>query len=318
MTKYFVLTLLCLSFLTSLHAQYPTPSNGQATYEISNYGTERYAGIGHQKLEKKFSIACYVFLDSTSKSYNITDLEIQDAISRLNQNFSAIGFQFEICEITYHENIQYNNYSYQKHGYEPMVLFNKKNAINLFLATSVIGTGLSNVGDKAGGFASMPVDEFSFIYIDKLTLTSSENLTHLMGHYFGLFNTSEASFGLEYVDPRRDTCYFENDLNCRCRTTGDLMCDTRADRVVYAEANYFTAIADQCKFNPPPALVDTINVPNALQDRDTTWIEPPMDNFMSDYWSLDNDCRDNFSPGQMRKMYLEVTNPNSRIYRENW
>jgi hypothetical protein len=316
MTKYFVLTLLCLSFLTSLQAQYPAPNNGQAAYEISNYSTERYAGIGHQKLEKKFSIACYVFLDSATKSYNITDLEIQDAISKLNQNFAKVGFQFEICEITYHENFQYNSYRYQKQTYEPMVLFNKKNAINLFLASSVIGTGLSYGTNE--GFASMPVDEFSYIYMNKLALTSSESITHLMGHYFGLFNTSESSFGLEYVDPRRDTCYFENDLNCRCRTTGDLMCDTRADRFFYTDNNYFTSIDDQCKFDPPSLLADTVNVPNNLQDRDTTWIEPPMDNFMSDYWSIDNDCRDNFSPGQMRKMYLEVTNPNSRIYRENW
>lgn len=315
MTKYFVLSVLCLSIVTTLNAQLVAPSNSQDVYETTNYSNVRYAGLGHQKLEKKFSIACYVFLDSITKSYNITDIEIQDAVSRLNQNFSEVGFEFEICEITYHENIQYNKYSYAKHTFEPMVLFNKKNAINLFLGDGVLGIGLSA---GQAGFASMPADKLSFIYISKKALTTSESLTHLMGHYFGLFNTHENTFGEEFVDSGRDVCYFVNDLNCRCRTTGDLMCDTRADRLLFANAGYFTSTLDQCKFIPPASLADTINIPNALQDNDASWIEPPMDNFMSHYWRENSDCRSNFSPGQMRKMYLEVTNPNSRLYIDNW
>ena len=316
MYKNLVFTIICISCIMPLKGQPTiTPSANQAIYEQANYNGVTYAGVGYRKLNKKFSIACHVFIDSTSFLYNITDTEIEAAIINLNQNFEALGFQFEVCEINYHKNFQYNNYSYQKHKFEPMVLHNKKNAINLFISATVIGTGHASGN---AGFASMPSDETSFVFITKTALTTSNSLTHLIGHYFGLYNTNEVAFGEEFVDTDREDCYFGNDQACRCRTTGDLMCDTRADRTVIATVGFYTITDDQCKFIPELVFNDPNDSFDKFKDGENQWIEPPMNNFMSNYWGSNSDCRDRFSPGQMRKMYLEVTNPNSRIYQDNW
>lgn len=317
MYKSIVFTVLCIAFIATIKAQpTATPGSLQTFYEQNNYTGVVYSGIGFKKLNKKFSIACHVFMDSISQDYNITDPEIEAAVIILNQNFAELGFEFEICEINYNRNFQYDAYSYSKHKYEPMVLLSKKNAINLFIATGVVGTGLTA---GRAGFASMPSDETPFIYISKPALTNSNSLAHLMGHYFGLYDTGEeTAFGPEFVDTDREDCYLGGDQGCRCRTTGDLICDTRADRTFISTSGFFTNTDDQCKFDP--AL--PINNPNAtfdiFKDNENEWIEPPMNNFMSGYWGYNADCRDRFSPGQMRKMYLEVTNPNSRIYKENW
>ena len=282
MYKSIVFTTLCIAFIATLKGQPTiTPSANQALYEQANYNGVIYSGIGYKKLNKKFSIACHVFIDSITFEYDITDPEIEAAVGILNQNFETLGFQFEICEINYHENFQYDKYNYPKHKFEPMVLHNKKNAINLYVSTGVIGTGITA---GRAGFASMPSDnETSFIFISKPALKTSNSLTHLMGHYFGLYDTDEITFGEEFVDSDREDCYFGGDQGCRCRTTGDLMCDTRADRFVIATQGFFTRTEDQCKFSPNIIPNVPGSISSQFKDGDGQWLEPPMNNFMSDY-----------------------------------
>ena len=166
-------------------------------------------------------------------------------------------------------------------------LYRKDNNINLHVPTTVSGTGITNAG--GGGFASHPSDAYSFIFIETPIVSSSNQLTHLMGHYFGLFDTFEAAFGLEFVD------------QSNCSTSGDLMCDTNADAI-----NISTTGPPECR------------VINSFRDGNGDYYLPPTDNFMSNHYSAGSDCRVRFSLGQFYKMYVEVTNPNSRRYNLAW
>lgn len=290
MIRPLIITLICCCFYTNLKAQATannyTPGMFVTNHELQ-YAGESFANQGIPKLKKKFSVSCHIFIDSATQTYQISEPEIEAAIIRLNQNFEPMGFNFEICEYDYITNFQYNNYKYKSKSLEPFVLYRKKNTINLYLSATSVGIGPT---DGINGFASTPSDPHSFIYITKLALTSTQELTHLMGHFFGLYNTDEEMFGVGLVD------------GTNCRNTGDLMCDTRADLSTITQLSLFKEPAEQCSLRL------------GFKDPNGEYYLPPTSNFMSNYYRTGGspdtqDCRTVFSPGQFRKMYLEVTNP---------
>jgi hypothetical protein len=298
---------ICFSFCTHLIGQRTAVSYIPGQYVQSHenqYNGESFAGKGIPKLEKSFNIACYIFIDSATQEYHITEPQIIEAIKLLNTNFKPLGFTFKICEFNYIENFLYNSYNYKSYGIEPFVLYRKKNTINLYIAASVIGV---NSTSGTNGFASTPSDPHSFIYINKLALQTTQTLTHLTGHFFGLYDTHESSFGIEVVD------------DPSCRTTGDLMCDTNADLIAMSTTR-----------TPPPELKVPFTYPSEgcqlifkFNDRNGVTYLPPTSNFMSNYYfnggsPESNDCRCSFTPGQFRKMYLEVTNPTNKKLQELW
>lgn len=309
MFKNLILGILSLIFIGSLKAQVngaePNPGAGAYSYE-QQYNNETYAGLGIPRLDKTFNINCYVFKDSTRQSFEISNPEVVAAIVLLNKNFSPIGFNFRLCG--YHEidNFQYNHYVWEDHKYEPMVLYREKNVINLYLCKTInsyqVGSPSVVTAGHSGGFASMPSDTMSFIIMNKIGLTTTQELTRLMGHYFGLFRTDETMFGEELVTQRN------------CRFTGDLMCDTNADNPKIPLQHIYSTKTNDCAL---------FKENNTIKDSNGDYYLIPSDNFMSSYFypyqsTETADCRCRFSPGQFRKMYLEVTNPNSRRYYQNW
>jgi hypothetical protein len=301
------LIYICFCFCTNLFSQRTaveyTPGQFVISHEAQYNGTP-YAGKGIPKLNKEFNIACYIFIDSASQQYQITEPEIINAIDLLNNNFKPLGFTFKVCEFNYIPNFLYNDYDFQSYGLEPLVLHRKKNTINLYLAGDVTGVGIT-LSDN--GFASTPSDPHSFIYMSKMSLKTTQALTHLTGHFFGLYDTHETAFGTEVVD----------DLSCR--VTGDKMCDTNADIIQITSTttpapyflNHFTSPSNGCK------LI------SKFTDANGKFYLPPTSNFMSSYYSIGgsptiNDCRCTFTPGQFKKMYLEVTNPTNTKLQELW
>ncbi|MFT6845574.1 MAG: hypothetical protein ACJAUV_001771 [Flavobacteriales bacterium] len=301
------LIYICFCFCTNLFSQRTaveyTPGQFVISHEAQYNGTP-YAGKGIPKLNKEFNIACYIFIDSASQQYQITEPEIINAIDLLNNNFKPLGFTFKVCEFNYIPNFLYNVYRYKSYGLEPFVLYRKKNTINLYLAASVNGVSFTA---ENYGFASTPSDIHSFIYLNKNYLKSTQALTHLMGHFFGLYDTDEIAFGTEVVD----------DPNCR--TTGDLMCDTNADLKVITETR--TPFPDLFKHYTSPNNGCLLISP--FKDSNGKHYIPPTSNFMSEYFhngstTETSDCRCTFTPGQFRKMYLEVTNPTNTKLQELW
>lgn len=141
---------------------------------------------------------------------NISEPAVQMRLDSLNAIFDSICISFEVCEIRYIANYQYDNAS--PSNFELMqIAYNEANRINLYFsdesnANQGIATqgGINNVMD--GGIVT-------------LKSHSAGDLAHLMGHYFGLYNTFQGSQG-----PNPELADGSN-----CLVAGDSICDTPAD-----------------------------------------------------------------------------------------
>ena len=94
-----------------------------------------------------------------------------------------------------------------------------------------------------------------------------------MGHFFGLYDTFETKFGLEFANGKN------------CATTGDLMCDTEAD--------------------PNNSSDPNCHITNKnLKDTNGEYYTPPICNHMGLY---STGCIKSFTPEQFNRM-LNILN----------
>jgi hypothetical protein len=204
-------------------------------------------------LNKKFSIAFHVVLDSNYQWGGVSQADLNGCISSLNGAFSRICVSFQKCFVDSIPNYTYNNWEMAATEIPVLPNWNVEDVINIYLVDSIVGF--------PAGYAS------SVIVLEKGSASGSVPI-HEMGHYFGLPHTwSETgppnvfplptNVGIgsqEYV--RRTNCY----------TNGDGFCDTEADCY---PAGYDKLTSLPCKH--VPGTVDGYG----------DYFVPPVDNYMT-------------------------------------
>ncbi len=160
-------------------------------------------------INKKFSIIAHIVRDYWGDA-NISEQTILTRIEGLNDIFDSICISFEICEFRYIDNFQYDIVSPEK--FELMqIAYNEFGRINMYFAfNSSTNYGMATFGGidslNSGGLVALKTDVVG-------------DIAHIMGHYFGLYDTYEGSQSAnpELVD------------GSNCAVSGDSICDTPAD-----------------------------------------------------------------------------------------
>ncbi len=167
---------------------------------------------------KTLSIAVQVIKNKAGEP-GITETAIYAAVETLNENFTAAYLQFSVCKINYIENYQYNNLTNQN---EPELTskYLEPKLINLFIVEQLADFA----GNPVCAYTYYPSENKNYLFIAK-DCFEPVNLTHQMGHFFGLYHTHETAFGQEHPDGKN------------CETTGDLICDTPADPMLAGKVN---------------------------------------------------------------------------------
>jgi hypothetical protein len=256
LTFFLILCAFCSSAQRILN-----PANGECgTVLQTNYLQWRNSIISTQNLvstlkhdtclNKKFSIAFHVVLDSNYQWGGLTPASLNGCINSLNSAFSRICVSFEKCYVDVISNYTYN--SWDMNITEALVTpsWNIDNTINIYLADSILGF--------PAGYCS------SVIVLEKSSAVGSVPI-HEMGHFFGLPHTwNEIGTSASPANPntgsqehvRRDNCY----------TNGDGFCDTEADCY---PTGFDKLTALPCKHIP------------GTTDGYGDYFVPPVDNYMT-------------------------------------
>lgn len=232
--------------------------------------THRDFGSVNDCYGKTFTVVAWVLTDTAGQT-NFSQAQLQTAIDSVNNLFSGICVNFNLCEYNELPNHRQDTIVEGIHDLEIATLYRKKNVINLYFATEVIKLtpptapcGYAPLGSNVAPQESPLRDAI----ILKKACFEEGVLAHELGHYFGLYHTFEAQFGTE------------NPNGSNCATTGDLICDTEAD------PNGST--------NAPACHIGTDQ-----SDINGTWYTPPVCNIMSYY---NPTCRQTFTTGQLNRM----------------
>ena len=193
-------------------------------------------------IDKTYSVVVHIVKDNfKNTNYNLSTLNL--AISGLNNEWKPICVQFNVCDIRYIENYNFDDWDEFKLKTETLALFAEPRHINVFIVQNSFPN--DNGGFVTQNGVSLPNKDLIVI-----TKTASNiDWVHLFGHYFGLLNTYEPG---EKVD------------GSNCSTSGDFICDTPADpNGVY--------ISTSCLFSGND------------KDANNHYYKPLLENFMSNY-----------------------------------
>ncbi|MEM9992159.1 MAG: 3-coathanger stack domain-containing protein, partial [Bacteroidota bacterium] len=210
----------------------------------------------------------------------IDNNKINTYMTQLNQDFAAADIEFILCGTTYLDNTALSIQGARRESYLNSQV-DYPDAVNIYVIQSLRG-GFS-------GLAPLPRNDDNYILLRAFTLDQSDGvsiLTHEMGHFLGLLHTFQSHN--EQVD------------RTNCNTTGDMMCDTPADRncdlgdgvgninepCTGIDFGCVTYDAANCTYTG--SCVDDIGTP----------LNPDVNNFMSYY----RPCRNSFSTEQIWKM----------------
>jgi hypothetical protein len=164
-------------------------------------------------LNKKFSIVAHTVRDSLGE-LGVTEADIQNVIDSLNFYFEPICASFEVCEYRIIDNFQYSIPLNENEWEQMQVKFNQNNRINLYLVDMVTWS------DDFCGFSTFEgiqeMESGGLMLNKPCTQSNFKGLSHLMGHYFGLYHTNRGG-GVELVN------------GSNCETAGDEICDTPSD-----------------------------------------------------------------------------------------
>ena len=209
-----------------------------------------------------------IFLENSYKSM------IENIVQ---QEFEPICLKFEVCSFEYLDVPKYTELTMLGgEGPELEEQFNIPNTMNIYIVFEM-------AEENIGGFTYLPGGP-DIIVVESIVQWSSRVMTHLVGHYFGLYDTDEILFGNELVD------------GSNCTTTGDLICDTPAEpatgRLVEPSLGFF-----QCKFDydASPDIKDSIG----------EYYVPMIGNYMSDFAGY---CGCEFTRGQYERMADQFIN----------
>ncbi|MEL6254287.1 MAG: hypothetical protein AAFR87_19925 [Bacteroidota bacterium] len=153
--------------------------------------------------------------------------------------------------------------------------FNVPNIVNIYIAGSVV----DSLGNHSCGYTYFPWEQKDLIVLNQACVPQ-HFFPHMMGHYFGLYDTDESRFGFEQV------------ARTNCTTTGDLLCDTPADPGLDS-----SLIGLGCIYL------------GTATDSSGASYTPDTQNYMS---GGQIDCKRSFSQEQMdRMLYYHLTQRNS-------
>ena len=202
---------------------------------------------------------------------------LDSMVARANAAFAPICVGFEVCEVLELENYRYAEDSLARRR-ERRALYTDPRRIDLFIA-------VEGGSEPYGQATQLGIAQRDSAYVEvprAQVFGGSKALTHVLGHYFGLYDTWEAEeFGAELV------------AQDNCETAGDLVCDTPADPYDPTEpvAAYVDA-QDPCRFT------------FRGQDIRFRFYVAHTANAMS-YYSEECDC--GLTAGQLRRVAANVT-----------
>ncbi len=167
---------------------------------------------------KTLSLVVQVINNKTGEP-GITEASMYSAVETINENFGEAYLQFSICQINYIENYQYNNLTREnEQGFISQYL--EPNMINIIVVEQLA----DYAGNPVCSYTYYPSEHKNYLFIAKDCFDPA-NLTHQMGHLFGLYHTHESSFGQEHPNGQN------------CENSGDLICDTPADPMLAGKVN---------------------------------------------------------------------------------
>lgn len=228
------------------------------------------------KVNRTLQISLHICLNGNG-GMGIMDADIQNALQRLNSDFSPCGLQFEYCTTTIMPNHEFDTLAVASAVNEEThmtILHYEPNTINVYLVDMLYNVSAEDID----GYTYYPnTNNKDVIVMEKSAFNNNwGHFSHQMGHYFGLYHTDENQFGLEHPN------------GSNCQTAGDRICDTKADPGGDSDS------IDQCNYAGP-----------TFQFAPGIWYVPPTDNLMSSYFSTSfpvHDCRCRFTPQQYNRM----------------
>jgi len=216
-------------------------------------------GLAHDIcVNKKFSIAFHVVMDSNYQWGGVTQAALNGCINSLNGAFNRICVSFEKCFVDSIPNHTYN--LWDKNATPALVTpsWDVENTINIYLVDSILGF--------PAGYAS------SVIVLEKSSASGSVPI-HEMGHYFGLPHTwAEIGGTASPANPNTGSQEYVRRTNCgglinpTPTVHGDGFCDTEADCY---PAGFDPLTTLPCKHVP------------GTQDAHGDYFVPPVDNYMT-------------------------------------
>lgn len=235
-------------------------------------------------LNKKFSIVFYVVLDSdyTWEKCQIqpcfTATDVPGNVAKLNQAFKRICVSFENCSTVTIKDFNYNQWN--KLITDTVVSNNHytDKTINVYIVGQI-----ATPAGMVNGYTYFPGTGKDMIVITKWSMQfDSTELTHQMGHFFGLPDTYAEIGSPVSPGPPTGVASYEYVSRTNCYQHGDGFCDTEADCYplgwLYNEPN-----------------CDIYLYGN--KDGNNEYYRVPTDNFMSEY-----KCRCQFSQEQYNFM----------------
>ena len=177
---------------------------------------------------------------------NLIRANIDDIISRLNQDFAAHNISFNNYGSDYIDNSAFLDVVASEFN-SLMTINNNSNAINIYLVDSATWKG------KANGILSQ-----SLLIMKEYS--DSGIISHEMGHCLNLLHTHSTQFGVEI----QDDCSSGDDLLCNCTHAGDQICDTPPDPGLANNVNNTCQYVGGGNYSPDTMNIMSYSTPSCL------------------------------------------------------
>ena len=213
-----------------------------------NYSSENTVPFDLNSVTISSSVPIRVHIIKNRKGLaGVVTSNIKNSVSLANSYFKNAGLFFFIDSINYIDDYNYAFITYDKLRKELLTKYLVSSRINLFFVDSI---KLGN--ERVYGFTHFPnVRDSNIIYLDK-NYASGTSLTTMLGHFMGLLSTHEYRGGQEQRDEQN------------CATSGDFICDTRADPGLFNQ------------------VIDSCNYIGTMRDNHGKYFIPSVANVMSD------------------------------------
>lgn len=253
----------------------PAPSKKQlALMDKIKESTNSFSGRSNANEPTSLAIAAHIIRQDNG-SGGLSEQDLNDAISNVNNYYSNAGLSFFILAINYIDNSQYFDFVTADEA-QMTGTHNFENTINIYFANSV--------GDGDDGFfcgyAYFPGGP-DVILMDNSCAVNGSTLPHEIGHFFALYHTH----GTTNTGTTDELVTRAEGANCS--TAGDQLCDTEADPNLSGQVN------GACEYTG-----------NDTDSNGVTFTPDPT-NIMSYSTKA---CRDLFTSGQYERMNLAYTN----------